>query len=48
MCARELDVIGSTPRCIRVMMHVSTGRTRDQIHHVYLHDANGLRDDLPG
>ncbi len=47
ICARELSVVGSVPRCIRVMLHVETGRTRDDIHHVYLEGARGLRDDLP-
>ena len=35
------------PRCIRVMLHVTTDRARDDIHHVYLEGAQGLRDDLP-
>ncbi len=47
ICARELSIAGSVPRCIRVMLHVTTDRTRDQIHHVYLEGAQGLRDDLP-
>ena len=47
ICARELSVVGSTPRCIRVMLHVTTDRPRDEIHHVYLEGAQGLRDDLP-
>jgi chorismate mutase len=47
ICARELSVVGSTPRCIRVMLHVTTDRTRDEIHHVYREGAQGLRDDLP-
>lgn len=47
LCARELDVVGSVPRCIRVMMHVSTDRSRSELHHVYLEGARGLRDDLP-
>jgi chorismate mutase len=47
ICARELSVVGSVPRCVRVMLHVATGRPRDQIHHVYLEGAQGLRDDLP-
>jgi chorismate mutase len=45
LCARELDIEGSQPRCIRVMMHVET--TRDELHHIYLEGARGLRDDLP-
>ena len=47
ICARELDIIGGTPRCIRVMMHLVTSRSRAQLHHVYLEGARGLRDDLP-
>jgi chorismate mutase len=47
ICARELDVSWGTPRCLRVMMHLHTERRRDQLHHIYLHGAVGLRDDLP-
>jgi chorismate mutase len=47
ICARELSITGSVPRCIRVMLHVTTDRSRDQVHHVYLEGAQGLRDDLP-
>ncbi len=47
ICARELDIVGGAGRCIRVMMHLSTDRTRDELHHVYLEGASGLRDDLP-
>jgi chorismate mutase len=45
LCARELDIVGAQPRCIRVMMHVET--TRAELHHIYLEGARGLRDDLP-
>jgi chorismate mutase len=45
LCARELDIKGAQPRCIRVMMHVET--TREELHHIYLEGARGLRDDLP-
>lgn len=47
LCARELDIVGGTPRCIRVLIHLNTERTRDELHHVYLGGAVGLRDDLP-
>ncbi len=47
MCARELDVEGGTPRCIRVLMHLTTERNRADLRHVYLEGAVGLRDDLP-
>lgn len=47
ICARELDIDGGTARCIRVLMHLSTDKRRDELHHVYLEGARGLRDDLP-
>lgn len=47
ICARELDITGATPRCIRVMIHLQTDRARNELHHVYLEGARGLRDDLP-
>jgi chorismate mutase len=48
LCAAEIAVPGAMPLCIRVLLHVHTTKTRDEIHHVYLHGAQGLRDDLPG
>ncbi len=47
LCARELSIEGATPRCVRVLMHLSTERAREELHHVYLEGARGLRDDLP-
>jgi chorismate mutase len=47
LCARELDVVGGTPRCIRVLMHFNTDLPRGALHHVYLEGARNLRDDLP-
>ena len=47
LCAAEIAVPGAMPLCIRVLLHVYTTRSRDEIHHVYLHGAQGLRDDLP-
>jgi chorismate mutase len=47
ICATELDIEGGARRCIRVLMHLTTGRTRAELHHVYLEGARGLRDDLP-
>ena len=48
VCARELDITGGTPRCIRVLMHLTTDRARGDLRHVSLEGAKGLRDDLPG
>ena len=47
LCAREIPVPGSMPRCIRVLAHITTERTRGELHHVYLEGAVSLRDDLP-
>jgi len=47
LCAREIEVRGATPLCIRVLMHVETHQSRGALHHVYLEGARGLRDDLP-
>jgi chorismate mutase len=46
LCARELSVSGGTPRCIRILMHFTTERGRDELRHVYLEGAVGLNDDL--
>ena len=47
LCAAEIAVPGAMPLCIRVLLHVHTTRSRDEMHHVYLHGAQVLRDDLP-
>ena len=47
ICARELDITSGTPSCIRVLMHLTTERSRAELHHVYLEGAVNLRDDLP-
>jgi chorismate mutase len=47
ICARELSVEGGTAMCIRVLVHLETDRSRQELHHVYLEGARGLRDDLP-
>lgn len=44
--AREMAVPGSTPLCIRVMVHFHTQLSRAEVRHVYLHGAAALRPDL--
>ena len=46
MCAREIQVPGSIPRCIRVLIHWNTNLPPSEIHHVYLGEAAKLRPDL--
>jgi chorismate mutase len=44
LCAREMDVPGSMPRVIRLLLHCYTGGVEAQ--HVYLRGAVELRRDL--
>lgn len=46
MCTHEMDVPGSMPLCIRVMMHVNTTIPQQEIQHIYLNEALKLRPDL--
>ena len=46
LCAQELPVAGSLPRCVRVLLHVETTRARTEMRHAYLRDAILLRQDL--
>ena len=45
LCARELDVPGALPRCIRLMLHANLPATQ-VVEHVYLRGAAALRPDL--
>ena len=47
ICSQELAVNDSMPRCVRVMLHAYSRLSRDEVRHVYLHDARQLRTDLP-
>jgi chorismate mutase len=47
ICAQELAIEPSIPRCIRLMAHIHTVKTPAELRHVYLHDARQLRTDLP-
>lgn len=46
LCAQEIPVPGSMARCIRVLLHINTERTQQQIEHVYLREAQRLRPDI--
>ena len=46
MCALEIPVPGSLPRCIRVLLHWNTSLAQAEIRHVYLGAAASLRPDL--
>jgi chorismate mutase len=47
LCAHEIDVPGSLPRVIRVLVHCYADESAPP-RHVYLRDAVSLRKDLQG
>ena len=48
LCAREIDVPGSLPRVIRLMLHCYAPAEAPAPRHVYLREAAALRRDLEG
>lgn len=46
MCAREIPVPNSLPKCIRVLLHVNTTRSAAEIQHIYIRGAVALRPDF--
>ena len=46
LCATEIPVADSLPRCIRVLLHVNTDKPQAEMVHVYLRDAKKLRPDV--
>lgn len=46
LCATEIPVLDSLPRCIRVLLHVNTEKKQADMVHVYLRDAKKLRPDV--
>lgn len=46
MCMNEIDVPGSLKNCIRIMIHINTNKSNDDIKHIYLNGAKVLRPDI--
>lgn len=46
MCAQEMIVPGSLPRCIRVLVLWNTKVASRNIKHIYLKEARSLRPDI--
>ena len=46
ICAQELDVEGSLPRTIRLLIHANSVLLRSEVTHKYLRGAQALRPDL--
>ena len=45
ICAADMDVPGSLPRCVRVLMHADLDCPLANIRHIYLGEARSLRPD---
>lgn len=48
LCGREIDVPGSLPMCLRILVLFNTEKSLDEVVHVYLGDAQVLRPDVLG
>ncbi|MGO9500982.1 MAG: chorismate mutase [Streptosporangiaceae bacterium] len=46
LCCTEINVPGSMPRVVRLLMHVETDQPRAAIQHAYLRGAMALRLDI--
>jgi len=46
ICNQEIPVPGRVGRAVRVMLQLNTDKRQDEIVHVYLRGARGLRPDL--
>ncbi|MGI2327062.1 chorismate mutase [Planococcus sp. YIM B11945] len=46
MCTHEMNVPGSLPLCIRIMMHVETALPQKEVQHIFMNEAMKLRPDL--
>ncbi|HAA09109.1 MAG TPA: chorismate mutase, partial [Syntrophomonas sp.] len=46
LCFQEIEVTYALPLCIRVLVLVNTEKSQDEIRHIYLKEAQRLRQDL--
>lgn len=46
MCSHDMNVPGSLPLCVRILLHVNTEKSPREIRHIYLRGAVALRRDL--
>jgi chorismate mutase len=45
LCGHEMQVPGSLPMCLRILLHVNTEKEPNQLVHTYLRGAKVLRPD---
>ena len=46
MCMSEIAVAGALEKCIRILVHINSDKTLDEIKHIYLGGAAALRPDI--
>lgn len=46
MCVSEMEIDNSLKKCLRILIVINTELRQDEIKHVYLRDAEKLREDL--
>ncbi|MGW7521408.1 chorismate mutase [Streptomyces sp. NPDC054796] len=46
ICAQELEIEGAMPRVVRVLAHIETELSKQDVSHVYLGAAAALRKDI--
>ncbi len=46
LCASEIAVPTGLPRVIRILLHVNTEKSQQEMKHVYQRDARALRKDI--
>ena len=46
MCMQEMAVVGSLPKCIRILIYWNTEKNLEEIIHIYLKEAKTLRPDI--
>ena len=45
LCGHEMEIPGSLPMCLRILLHVNTEKAARDLTHVYLRGATVLRPD---
>ena len=45
MCGHEMNVPGSLPMCLRILLHVNTGKAQSEVKFIYLRGATALRSE---
>jgi len=43
MCSHEMDVPGSLKMCIRILIHLNTDKSAEEISHIYIKGAHNLK-----